>query len=579
MTLSTANASDGSGRNFTKSNPLYSSRGCAIALFLSVFWSCFVGGSALKHNFRTAHDERSLIGPIGFPFGFVDRGVYNLTVWDFQIKEGKHVNDDAADDDTVLPRQLDEESPARNQQEQDYPRRLKHFIEKISAVGFLLKRFSSEQAFNQFMAELEEGQLCALNIPSIDGEPLGDDGYGVDDDWVDVDLTINAGEEGIFLSMKEDSHWAPNTPSAEYKFRKGEEGLYFLIYQICPPPPPELDIHSGFELDFHFINVDMFGNESHLSAGEMNLPHLFFYFSILYAICLYLWWTNIRHIKAGGAGHWPNPNPSAGQPVVYPIHYLMSALLLLKTLSIFFESIRYHYIRVSGKAVLWSAVYYTFSFMKGTFLFTVILLIGSGWSFVKPFLNNRERNMILGILILQVINNIAIIVLTQEAEGERSFDRWTGILHMVDILCCCAVLIPIVWQVNQLEKNIEQANGDHNDTDDDSQIPEDEFDEAPARSAPPDGRLVSKLRLFRGFYLLVVSYIYATRIVVYLFATMLDYRHVWLRHFVVEAVTLAFYCMVGMQFRPMGENPYLSVRKDEDLDGTAVEQLEIELTT
>ena len=136
----------------------------------------------------------------------------------------------------------------------------------------------------------------------------------------------------------------------------------------------------------------------------------------------------------------------------------------------------------------------------------------------------------------------------------------------------------LVWQVNQLEKNIEQANGDHTDTDDDLQIPEDEFDEAPSRSAPPDGRLVSKLRLFRGFYLLVVTYIYATRIVVYLFATMLDYRHVWLRHFVVEAVTLAFYCMVGMQFRPMGENPYLSIRKDDDVDGTT-QEMEIELTT
>ena len=62
----------------------------------------------------------------------------------------------------------------------------------------------------------------------------------------------------------------------------------------------------------------------------------------------------------------------------------------------------------------------------------------------------------MGVLVLQVVNNIAIVFLTQETEGELSFDRWTAILHLVDILCCCAVLMPVVWQVNQLEKNMEQ---------------------------------------------------------------------------------------------------------------------------
>ena len=75
---------------------------------------------------------------------------------------------------------------------------------------------------------------------------------------------------------------------------------------------------------------------------------------------------------------------------------------------------------------------------------TVILLIGSGWSFVKPFLTDREKKMILGVIVLQVINNIAIVVLTQETEGEIAFDRWTAILHLVDIVCCCAVLLPFI---------------------------------------------------------------------------------------------------------------------------------------
>ena len=121
----------------------------------------------------------------------------------------------------------------------------------------------------------------------------------------------------------------------------------------------------------------------YLSPGEMVLPHLFFYFSLLYTISFYLWVSNRRQIEIGGGGHFANEGK--GQPIIFPIHYLMSVLLLLKTLVIFFESIRYHYLRVSGQAVLWSAVYYTFAFMKGEILFTVILLIGSRWSLSNLF--------------------------------------------------------------------------------------------------------------------------------------------------------------------------------------------------
>jgi hypothetical protein len=482
--------------------------------------------SGLKHSYFTKDDERTLIGPIGFPFGFLDTGHYNLTVFDFDLSVGVHPENE--EDDDLRQRSLS--NP----------------LDDIEGVGFLLKKFKDEADFTRYMSWTQADPSRCVFAPFMekteDDELFGDQ----DDDWGDYGQILNPEDEGIFLSMKERNRWAPAI---------GEEGLYFLIYQICPPPP-FVDIHSRFELDFHFENYDVFGNESYLSAGEMILPHLFFYFSLIYATCLYLWHTNITRIKQGGPGHFSNPG--GGRPVVFPIHSVMDGLLFLKTLSIFFESIRYHYLRVTGHAEFWSGVYYTFAFMKGTMLFTVILLIGSGWSFVKPFLNDREKKMIFAVLFLQVVNNLAIIVLTHLTEGEHSFDRWTAILHMVDILCCCAVLLPIVWQVNAMEKNMEQSNGDHNDIDDrdDDQVPEDEME---GNTSHENGRLVTKLRLFRSFYLLVVSYIYTTRIVVYLFATMLDYRHQWIRHFVVEAVTLAFYITVGMLFRPMGENPYLSV--------------------
>ena len=302
---------------------------------------------------------------------------------------------------------------------------------------------------------------------------------------------------------------------------------------------------------------------------------VFFYFSVSYAFCCGWWISNIRKIQN---------DKTPGKPTIYAIHHLMSVLIVIKTVTILLESIRYHYLRVLGHADIWSFAYYTFAFLKGTFLFVVILLIGSGWSIVKPFLNGSEKKVILAVLILQVINNIALTVLSHETEGESSFEGWTAILHLVDIICCCAVLVPIVWQVNQLEKSVTVDDPDHPDYNGDAQ---ENADASTSRKAEDDnmadmsekGRILSKLKLFRSFYMLVVAYIYSTRILVYLFATMLSYKHLWIRYFVVEVVTLSFYVVTGFYFRPTVDGPYQGVKnEDGGDDDNFVNERELEMS-
>jgi Lung seven transmembrane receptor len=61
-------------------------------------------------------------------------------------------------------------------------------------------------------------------------------------------------------------------------------------------------------------------------------------------------------------------------------------------------------------------------------------------------------------------------------------------LLQVDIICCCAILFPIVWSIKHL-REASQTDG-------------------------KAARSLHKLTLFRQFYVMVVSYIYFTRIVV-----------------------------------------------------------------
>jgi hypothetical protein len=258
----------------------------------------------------------------------------------------------------------------------------------------------------------------------------------------------------------------------------------------------------------------------------------------------------------------------------------MSVLLVFKTITVLLESVRYHYIRFTGHAEFWSVVYYIMSAVKSIFLFTVVLLIGSGWSFVKPFLTDREKCIIFVVLVMQVLDNVALVVLATEAEGESVYDDWSAVLHMLDILCCCAVLVPIVWQVNALEKSLEDEEDDSNAAT--MPVPTEEGDDEAAALVNDQDRAdkentLGKLKLFRSFYLIVVAYIYFTRIAVYLFATLLDYRHTWFRYFITELATMAFYIIMGLQFRPMTENPYLVLNKKDEEGEEVVFARELEL--
>jgi len=554
---------------------------------------------ALRHNFVANQDARTMIAPIGAPYGFVRGGCFAFDVKHFSLHAGKRHYWKIGNQEY--------DAGYNDEQEEE------HVLKELDA-GFLLKRFKSETAFAKYQEEIMANSSSCI-FESFRNNEEDDASYLFKDDddylsYSNVGDVLNAAEDGIFLPIRRaNSTWHTSTASIEYVFeQKREEGLYFLLYQVCLPhhssykqqhTPKKPELRSSFEIEFHYKNKDLLtGEDSYLTAGDLPLPLLFFYFFISYGICSLLWIVNLYQIQRGGMGIFISKSQQRtqeqGKPKIYAIHHLMSVLMVFKTFTVLFESIRYHYIRRTGHAEFWSVLYYGLSFVKSVFLFTVVLLIGSGWSFVKPFLNPREKQLICVVLVLQVLDNVALLVLNTEAEGESLYDDWSALLHMLDILCCGAILVPIVWQVHSLEKSLEDGPTEENDDDDEANKEADEEETTfVVSSEPPDRRkTLEKLKLFRTFYVIVVAYIYLTRIAVYLFATLLDYRHTWFRTLFLEMATLAFYVAMGLQFRPMVENPYLTLssrrrhqhKEDDDDDDnndttTRVREIEMKSTT
>ena len=173
---------------------------------------------------------------------------------------------------------------------------------------------------------------------------------------------LNRAENLATVDLHDQKHWKKNslyhTVSAE------DQGLYLIAFARCKPA--KYDTTVNFKMDAIFVNP----GPNYLSAGESALPNLYAFISFSFFASLIVW---VRHVTL----NWSK---------VHNIHHMMTILLVLKLCSVLFESIRFHYIKRSGYALGWNVIYYIFTFLKSMMLFVVILLIGTGWSMLKPYL-------------------------------------------------------------------------------------------------------------------------------------------------------------------------------------------------
>lgn len=65
--------------------------------------------------------------------------------------------------------------------------------------------------------------------------------------------------------------------------------------------------------------------------------------------------------------------------------------------------------------------------LKGIMLFVLIALIGTGWSFIKPFLSDKDKKIFLVVIPLQILDNIALIIIEETAPGSEEWLTWISL--------------------------------------------------------------------------------------------------------------------------------------------------------
>ena len=78
--------------------------------------------------------------------------------------------------------------------------------------------------------------------------------------------------------------------------------------------------------------------------------------------------------------------------------------------------------------------------VRGVLLFFTLALIATGWSFVKSVLSDKERKIFIIVLPLQVLANVAYIILESTEESTVNYQTWQEIAIFVDLVCCGAIM-------------------------------------------------------------------------------------------------------------------------------------------
>jgi hypothetical protein len=60
---------------------------------------------------------------------------------------------------------------------------------------------------------------------------------------------------------------------------------------------------------------------------------------------------------------------------------------------------------------------------------------------------------------VQVLANLALVITEEESPSIRDWLTWRDIFHVVDIVCCCAILFPIVWSIKQVRLHAPPGGG------------------------------------------------------------------------------------------------------------------------
>ncbi|CAO3571244.1 unnamed protein product [Mortierella alpina] len=330
----------------------------------------------------------------------------------------------------------------------------------------------------------------------------------LDDEYFKEDIE-QGGSEFIMLDTKS------TTFQYHHEILQEEQNMWSILFVNCPRSI----------VSFKLTTTEINPGNNYLSAGDIPLTKVYAASAVAYFAASVLWSAML--MKKDTKVFWP--------------HKLILVLAVMIGIQKTFQVLKVHYMSTGIDSEGWTVMFYIFAFLKGSLSILIITLIASGWMFIKPFLSQKDKKIILVIIPLQILSNVASTITNETAIGSINWAFWSQVFPMVDLISCIVILGVII----QTQRHLSEA--------------------AEAEGKVAENKI--KYKLWGSFYLITVVYIYLTRILIQFLKVALPFQYVqWLVELLNEVITLGFYATIGWKFRPYANNPYTLLDEDEHDD-------------
>ena len=325
-----------------------------------------------------------------------------------------------------------------------------------------------------------------------------------------------------------------------------QRGLYGIFFYNCMKSANNSRVAPAVTMRVRVAqyNVDSAGHKNYASLGDRPLGSVYLLFCIYFVGLVVAW---LRQMT----GKSPNAKR---------VHHIVLILLLVEAATFMIETFRQFRFAATGDRKEWDRFSYQVLALKGirlAYAAAVLLGLGPMWSSAKAFLSDNDKIVLMCVLPLQVGVNVVIAVLGATSEDAWWWGQLLDVLRFVDVMCVLALLLPLVWSMRNLREAAEREP----------------LHEAKAALA------LQRVRVFRAFYMVVIVYIYVTRVALRLAAESVPFDMAWVSKLRELCAALLYMC-ICYAFKPGSAcNPYEGLTRATRRTRMSWETLAVTLTS
>ena len=206
------------------------------------------------------------------------------------------------------------------------------------------------------------------------------------------------------------------------------------------------------------------------------------------------------------------------------VHLVLGVLLVSKTLLQFCEFFSLTHFAAKGKHDFTTSLYLFVLGLKSAVFLAAVLLLGSGWVYLRPFLGKQEKRAISLVLALQIAASVFFALSKKEDTNFSTELGAEAFSFLIELFCFIYSFSVILATIKELENAVGVKE-------------KEKFN-------------LLKLKQFQRFYKIVMVFYYSSNIFMWVLSAILPIFLTWFRFLLQGLIESTLYGLMLLMFRP-----------------------------